>query len=260
MKKLFVACIMTVVLVFGLWIVAVPRSLLPGLIADSFRDSPVTVDVVDLQKGLFYNVRIRQVVFKKSGSTLLSIDNASCRFAFSSLFRLKPGITFRGELAGGAVRGTLYLSRKGRSLDFLLENAHMEELPFLSQAGVSGSGLISGEYRALNDRGNVKFTVEKADFRPASLGGVPVPLNMFKSARGAMETNGKMLRIVSFTMEGKGIYARIKGHINGGMLNLIIEIMPDASLEGQNMMFSMIRRYEVSPGHYSIPIRSSTPF
>ena len=120
--------------------------------------------------------------------------------------------------------------------------------------------MISGEYRAKNNRGNLKFTVEDADIRTASFGGVPLPLNMFHTARGAMETDGSVLRIISFAMEGKGIYARIKGDVTGRMLNLTMEIMPDATLEGQNLMFSMIRRYEVSPGYYSIPIRSSITF
>jgi type II secretion system protein N len=259
-KRLLVAGIIAAVLVFGLWFIAVPESLLSGLITNSFQGSPLSIDVIDLQKGPFYNVRIGQIVLKKAGATVLSIDNAAGRLSFSSLLKLRPGITFHGDVAGGTVRGTLYLSRGGRSLDVALENAHLQDVPFFAQAGLGGSGVISGEYRAKNNRGNLKFTVEDADIRTASFGGVPLPLNMFRTARGAMETNGSMLRITSFAMEGKGIYARIKGDVTGGMLNLTMEIMPDASLEGQNAMFSMIRSYEVSPGYYSIPIRSAIPF
>jgi type II secretion system protein N len=259
-KRLLVAGIIAAVLVFGLWFIAVPESLLSGLIANSFQGSPVSIDVENLQKGLFYNVRISRIVLKKAGAALLSVDNASGRLSFSSLLKLRPGITFHGDLAGGTVRGTLYFSRGDRSLDVALKNVQLEEVPFFAQAGLGGRGVISGEYRSVNRRGNLKFTVEDADIRTASFGGVPVPLNMFRTARGAMETNDGILRINSFAMEGKGIYARIKGEVTGSTLNLTMEIMPDASIERQDMMFSMIRRYEVSPGYYSIPIRSAIPF
>ncbi len=260
MKRLLVAGIIAAVLVFGLWFIAVPESLLSGLITNSFQGSPVSIDVVNLQKGLFYNVRIGQIVLKKAGAALLSVDNASGRISFSSLLKLRPGITFHGDVAGGTVRGTLYLSGGGRSLDVVLKNAQIEEVPFFTRTGLGGRGIISGEYRAENNTGNLKFTVEDAAIKTASFGGVPVPLNMFRTARGAMETNGSMLRIISFAMEGKGIYARIKGDVTGRMFNLTMEIMPDASLEGQDPIFSIIRSYEVSPGYYSIPIRSAIPF
>lgn len=260
MKKLLVVCIIAAAFVFGLWYIAVPRSMISGLITDSLKGSPVSVDVVDLQKGLFYDVRIGQVVLKKAGSTILSIDNAYGRISFSSLLKLRPGIIFRGDVAGGEVRGALYFSRGKRRLSVDLKNAHIEEVPFFAQAGLDGKGLISGEYRAENNAGNLKFTVDDADIKPYSFDGVPVPLDMFSKARGAMETRGRTLDIISFAMEGKGIYARIRGRAIGRMLNLTMEIMPDAALEERNPMFSMIRRYEVSPGHYSIPIRTSIPF
>lgn len=260
MKKLLAACIIAAVFVFGLWSIAVPRSTLLRLITDSFKGAPVNIEVVNLQKGPFYDVNIGRIVLKKAGATILSINNAYGRLSFSSLLRLRPGITFRGNVAGGTVKGALYFSREGRSLEADLKNAHLEEVPFFSQAGLDGKGVVSGEYRAKNDRGNLKFTVLDADFKPYSFGGMPVPLNMFQTARGAIETDGRILRIVSFTMEGKDIYARIRGDVAGGMLNLTVEVMPDASLERQNPMFSMIRRYEVSPGHYSIPVRGPVHF
>ncbi len=260
MKRLLVAAIIAVVLVFGFWSIAVPQRLLSGLITRSFQGSPVGISIVNLQKGHFYDVSIGQIVLKKAGTTILSVDNSYGRLSFVSLLKLRPGIIFRGDIAGGKVRGTLCFSRAGRSLEVVLKNAHLEEVPFFAHAGLDGRGVISGEYHAENNAGNLEFTVDDAAIKPASLGGVPVPLNMFTKARGAMETKGRTIRIISFAMEGKGIYARIKGDVTGRMLNLTMEIMPDAALEGQDLMFSMIRRYEVSPGHYSIPVRGTIPF
>lgn len=260
MKKLLVAGIIAVVLVFGIWIVAVPQGLLSSLINNSLQDSPVDVEIVNLKKGPFYDVSIGRIVVKQAGVKVLSVDNVSGRLIFSSLLRLKPGIAFNGDIAGGELQGTFYFSGGERRLDVVLKQARIEEVPFFARAGLGGKGLISGEYHAINNAGNLEFTVSDADIRAASFGGVPVPLNMFHTARGAMEINGRVLRIISFAMEGKGIYARVRGNVSAGMLNLTMEIMPDVSLERQNMMFSMIRRYEVSPGHYSIPIRSAIPF
>ena len=260
MKKLAVAVIVAAVFVYGLWFIAVPKSLLSGLITDSFQGSSVGIDTVNFQKGPFYDVSIGQLKVEKSGSTILSVDNLDGRFSFSSLLKLSPGIIFHGDVAGGTIHGTVYFSKGGRRIDAVLEGAHLEDVPFLTKAGIDGKGIVSGKYRADNSKGSLEFTVDSADIKPYSFGGVPVPLNMFQKARGSMETDGRMLKIVSFTMEGKGIYARIKGSVNGRMMNLTLEIMPDASLERQNPMFSMIRQYEVSPGHYSIPLRSTLPF
>jgi type II secretion system protein N len=259
-KRLLVALIIAAVIVFGVWFIAVPQSMLSGIITSPFQGSPARIEVVGLKKGLFYNVRIDQIVLKKAGAAILALDNISGRLSFSSLLKLSPAIIFHGDIAGGTVRGEVRFSRGGRSLNITLENGHIEEVPFFRQAGLGGSGVISGEYKARNNSGDLKFTIDDAEIRTASFGGIPVPLNMFHTARGAMETNGRTLRIISFAMEGKGIYARLKGDVTGRMLNLTMEIMPDASLERQDPMFSMIRRYEDSPGHYYIPIRSAIPF
>jgi type II secretion system protein N len=259
-KRLLIAGVVLVFLVFGLWIIAVPESLLSGLITASFQGSPVSIQVFDLQKGLFYNVRVGQIVLKKAGATLLSVDNASGRLIFSSLLKLRPGITFHGDIAGGTVAGTMYLSKGRPDVDIVLKGAQIGGVPFLAQAGLNGRGVLSGEYRFLHTEGKLKFAVEDADMKTASFGGVPVPLDMFHTARGAMETKGSVLSVTSFAMEGKGVYARIRGKVIDNVLNLTMEVMPDASFARQNPVFSLIGRYEVSPGYYSIPIRGELPF
>ena len=58
------------------------------------------------------------------------------------------------------------------------------------------------------------------------------------------------------SLEGEGIYARVKGDVMGDRLDLKIELMPDSSSKGKANIFSKIENFQVSPGHYVIPIKS----
>jgi hypothetical protein len=54
-------------------------------------------------------------------------------------------------------------------------------------------------------------------------------------------------------MEGKGVYARIKGIIRESNFDGNIEIMMDSSFDLYPIFKSLLARYKVSEGFYVIP-------
>jgi len=244
-----------VILVFGLWSIVITDSMISGLIENSLRDGTMSVEVVNLKKGLFFNLTLDRLILKKSGNTLLSIENASGKINPLSLFIMRLTLYFSGDIAGGSIDGRIDLFRRKNHIDMNIRNAHIEEIPFFALIGLDGKGVLSGVLRLENGEGETRLEVKETELKTGTFGGIAVPLEMFNSARVAIEIGSGTLRVVSFSLEGKGIYARIKGTITGGATDLTMELMPDKTFSESNPVFSLIQSYKVSPGFYSIPIK-----
>jgi type II secretion system protein N len=76
--------------------------------------------------------------------------------------------------------------------------------------------------------------------------------------------NGGDATIESFTLQGDGLYVRLKGNIRPGPslaaapLEITMELMPKPDfLEKQKFVFLLLAKYLDTPGHYRIPVRGS---
>jgi hypothetical protein len=60
------------------------------------------------------------------------------------------------------------------------------------------------------------------------------------------------------TFEGEKGFARLKGNISNGVMDLELELMPDAGYfvnERESLELALIRQYQISPGYYLIPVK-----
>lgn len=243
----------------AVWYIAIPDSVVSDLIEGAFRNSSMSVQVTHLRKGLFFNLAIDGIALKKSGNTLLTIENATARINPFSLFMMRLTLHFSGDLGGGKIDGRVDLLKGRDRIDVHVGEAHLEDVPFFSIIKLEGKGVLSGDITLENNRGNIRLEIREAALKTGTFGGVTVPLEMFDTARGAFSLGYGMLKVTSFSLEGKGIYARIKGVIVGGNTNLTMELMPDKSLMASDPVFSLLESYRVSPGFYSIPINGNLP-
>ncbi len=254
MKRLLIAGLAGIFIVLGFWQIAVPGSLITDLIERSLADKGLHVDLMGFRKGLFFTFEARRITLKKSGNSLLSIENARARIKPLSLFALHLPVLFDGDISGGRMNGRVDLLNDKR-MDITIDKAAMEGIPFFSLLGLSGSsGAVSGDMKMENGSGEIRFSMADAVFESASFGGIMLPLEMFDKARGAMTVKNSTIEIKSFVLEGDGIYARIKGKITDGRASLTVELMPERTFKEKNYIFSMLEQYKVSPGYYSIPI------
>jgi type II secretion system protein N len=254
-KRVLIACLAGIIIVLGFWQIAVPGSLITNLIESSLEDKGLHADFTGFRKGLFFSFETQQITLRKSGSPLLSIENARARINPLSLLALRLPVLFDGDISGGRMKGRVDLLHDNKGADITIDKAAIEGIPLFRVLGFAGSrGTFSGDMKIENGSGEIRFALASAVFESASFGGVTLPLEVFNSARGAMTINDSTVDIKSFALEGDGIYARIKGHITEGKASLTAELMPERSFKEKNYLFAMLEQYKVSPGYYSIPI------
>jgi type II secretion system protein N len=259
-KRFLAAAIIGAGIIAGSWFVVFPERTLLALVSTSLHGSGLAVDVGGFRKGFFYDFDAQNLALKKSDRTLLTAENVSCRLDLPSLLLLRPVVRCDGEIAGGRIKGSVGLLQGNGPIKVNIADARIEEMPFLSSLGVSGSGSISGRMNLEKGAGDILFAVQDVHLLPASFGVIKVPLDVFSDGTGALAIDGRMLRITSFSLEGSGIYARVKGTVEGNTMNLKMELMPDKSFMERNPVFALLAAYRDSPGHYSIPISAKVHF
>jgi type II secretion system protein N len=96
------------------------------------------------------------------------------------------------------------------------------------------------------------------------ISGVPLPDADYPEVQGVLRAGSGTITLTSFTLQGEGIYSRIKGDmplvgtLGAAPLNLTIELMPKPEfLEKQKFVFLLLAKYLATPGHYEIPLRGT---
>lgn len=263
---LLIPCVL-MLLLYGLWYIAIPAEMIEDKIEGSFLDRGIKVEIEGLRKGLFYSLTIeRMKLYTRTAdsnpSELLTLSSIVARFDFSSLLRLSPSLTITASLGGGSLKGNLSILNKQLNLD--IEGVEFGELRFLSDKGITGRGTVSASLSlSLNGtKGDVRFGIADAALRDFEGGGY-IPLSLFNSIRGVIEFSNNAINIRSLSFEGKGIFGRVQG------LRLILpETGRNLGFSGDSKMELMINsdfsipqivdlglfRYKRSPGYYIIPL------
>jgi hypothetical protein len=138
-----------------------------------------------------------------------------------------------------------------------VKKANISDMPLLKRIGIKGTGTLSGKFTAINDTGHVEFITKDSRFEPAFFSGMKVPLNFFHSIRGSMDIKGNTIYVVSIALEGKDIYARLKGVIKDRVLDLTMDLMPGISFLENPLILYDLEKYKVSPGYYVIPVKGN---
>jgi len=258
MKRLFFLLpIAALLLPLGIWWFVIPEDLLLDSIESSLAPYHLHADFVHLKKGPFFQVQSQSLLIKRSDQTLFSIDDFAGQINPLLLFLVRPNLSFQGVVAGGRITGEVSqpYGRAGR-IHLRFHRLSLEGIPFLAEKGVAEGGVITGEGRLDGHRGELTFSVQALRLKNGSFWGVVIPLDWFDRCRGIIHMDEEKIRIGSLSLEGDGIFARIKGTIVGEETDLTMEIMPDALLlRKRSSPLSLLENFKVSPGYYVIPIR-----
>ena len=269
MKKVVLFIAGVLLFVVGVWLLAIPAGLVQGLIEDSRGRNGIYLKAEGLEKGLFYSIHIEKVLLKKKGfeDPLMVFDDIHAGIDVASLLRLSPEIEFGCLLNGGRVLGDIKLA--GRNyLRVRGDSISIDGIPFLELIGIRGKGSLSGNFWLKDKVGEMRFSISDMKLRstvfpPKDLGkflgvsfsgSVPLPLDLFDSIKGEILVNDGITDVKSFGMEGFGVYARVKGDIREGNMNMKMEVMTDSSFKSEHLLEMMLRQYMVSPGYYLIPL------
>lgn len=261
MKKAAVALIVILLLVVCLWFVAIPESLIADVVENALGGEYLSLRTEGLQKGFFYSFGAERILLKKRGTgegqdtTLLVFSDVKGRFDFGSLLKLRPEVKFHGSMGGGEVTGYVRLTGNER---LVLEagDVSINGMPLFEPLGIYGDGMLSGTIVVSDNTAELKFAVRDVNLKSATLGGVFLPLDLFRDMKGAVSVRSdNTAEVRSFAMSGTGIYARVKGTVKGSEMNMSLELMTDSSFPQGPLFLMMLDRYKVSPGYYVVPLK-----
>jgi len=257
MKKAAIAVIAIPVILIGLWVVAIPESLIIRHMEDALEKQGMHVRIMGFSKGLLYNFSIRHIhVSTEKDFPIVSVDDLRAGIDFLSFLTLKPQIDFSGMVNGGRVYGAISLrghsTGGGGTMNVNGNGVNINGIPALERLGIRGNGNLDFDFHLVDHTGEARFSIPEARFEGNFPGVDFLPLDLIQSVRGAL-TIGKTITVKSLTLEGRGVHARVKGNIRGNSLNMKIELMMDSSFGLEPVLTQALGPYRVSPGYYVIP-------
>lgn len=259
-KILIAGSFFLLILIIGLWYIAIPEGLIKERIEESFLSSGIKVEAEGLEKGFFSLTIDRMLLTGKDTPSLVHpfiISNLEARFDFPSLLGLDPSIIINAPFAGGSLKGNYSPFRNLLSLT--IDNSKIEEMGFIS--GIDGKGIISGNgfIYLKESRGAFRFNITNVSIKDITDKGF-VPLSLFNAVRGFIEFDRDAMRIPSLSLEGKGIYGRIRDarfiSRDFRFLDGLMEIMVNSDFPMPQLIELGLLRYRKAPGYYLIPLRS----
>jgi type II secretion system protein N len=258
-KLLYIAAGVPVFIILA-WYFAVPDSLIKSNLEDSISNNgklDASASIKGLKKGLFFTVHADSLELNINKTSAVTITDIKVKI--NPLYLLKKYFVFsvKAKIREGDIEGSFKLpvrlgeSDKSETGALKIDNVNISDIPYLASAGVKGSGMISAVLNLKNNIAEVTFKIPDADIQ-ATLMGMPLPLSSFHKIQGAFQMENNIIRVTTISLEGDRGYARLKGDITNGVMNLVLEIMPAA--DELKPIESMLGKYQISPGYYVIPI------
>ena len=259
MKKVFIALAVFVTIIWGIWI-SFPVTAIQSIIEDSVHNQKFTLTVEGLKKGIFYRLHADSVVLKNSGAGLISLNAIHGTINPLSLITSRMDLSLDGRIGAGHFSGDAILSKNMITVNIDFMQASLMDMQFLKISGIRGTGDVSGKFTLIDQKGHLEFLVKDAGIEPAVFAGVTVPLNFFNTIKGSLDIEGNTFDLASVSLEGRHIFARLKGVIKDNVMDLRMEVMPQKSFLENPLFLSQVDRYQVSPGYYVIPVKGNLVF
>ena len=254
MKKTTIIIALGLSAFLGLWLVAIPENLIIHFIENSLTKSGVKIETDDFKKGLFYNFSIKRInVTGENNVPMLTINDVEARLNFTSVVKLTPQIYFNGNINNGEIHGDISLKGSEGLSIIKGNNIDIHDIPALGRLGIQGKGNLAFDLWHMNNRSEIKFYLGDANMSGSFSGIGILPLDIFQKVLGTLVIENELASVKSLVLEGRGIYARIKGDISRDSQNLKIEVMADSSQPGLSSL-KIIEQFKVSPGYYVIPL------
>lgn len=240
------------VFIILIWFFAVPTDLIREKIKDSISnsaDADINATITGLKKGLLFSLHADAVELSVDEKPALNIEDLSVVFNPEYLLKKQLAFFIRGRIGAGDINGLVKLPAWG---EIKIEHAELNAIPYLTLFGVNINGHV---FAGINIEDNaVEIIFRVPDLIIDDSASVIPLLNTFRKLQGSLSVNEHNLKVDSISLEGEKGYARLKGDITNGVMNLSLELMPVK--DRLNAMESMlIGKYIVSPGYYIIPIK-----
>jgi type II secretion system protein N len=239
--------------------------LINGYITESLEGPDIKIKLIGFKKGIFYTLRAEQGLILYPGAEITSssasqeikptitIQDINVTPDLRSLLELTPRLNFSGQINHGTINGTITEEQREMALHIYGENIQINGLPIIDRIGVYGDGNLMFNFQRKQRKGEITFSIDNAMLKGTLTGIGVLPLHLFRNVKGLLTFGDASIAVNSLTMEGKGIYVRIKGVIEKSNFDGNIAIMMDSAFDLYPTLELLLARYKVSEGYYLIP-------
>lgn len=251
-QKFLIAFALIAVSVLMIWVLAIPKELIIAYAEEALSDiqrPKISFTTDRLKKGIFFSVHADNIVLEIDGRPALKITDITVRINPFSFILREIGFSLTGRLGAGSLNGSFTLPGGGY---LTVIDADLHSIPFLKRLGANFSGYTSAVIDLDDTGAELKFEIPDLKIQGTEEIALPLIIS-FHTVQGVLKITEDIIQITSIGIDGEKGYARIKGNITGGGMNLALELMPDVSELSSTEML-LIGRYQKSPGFYVIPI------
>ena len=256
------------ILFAALTILFVPSSQLQQLATRAAANQGLVLTAVGFGKAFPVGIKAEDLTIAGGSGPLIRFDRLALRLRLIPLCAGRVVITCRGAIGKGELQGELELTRKG-NLEFSVQGIRLEDIPFftsVANAQARGELLLRGKLRGRGAAadGTLQAEVRGLDLRGVKISGTPLPDASYTASQGMVRISGGRITLESVTLQGEGLYVRLRGDMPADKppaateLNLTLELMPKPDyLDRQKFVFLLLTKYLSSPGVYQVPIRGT---
>jgi type II secretion system protein N len=251
-------------LILILAICFIPARQLQEVIVRGLASEGYTFHSARFNKAFPLGFTARQVEIGNERGPLLKADILTLRLKILPLLVGDLKMAGQARIGNGWIDG-VWSRRNGG--DIQAQGVRLEDIPFFpTVTGASAKGIMQIEARLRGQqaatRGEIKLDVKGAELAGVKIGETPLPDASYQQIQGMLRLAGGKAVLESFTLQGEGLYVRLKGDfpitapLANSPLNLTLELMPKPEfLERQKFVFLLLTKYLTSPGHYEISIK-----
>jgi type II secretion system protein N len=269
-RALYLAVGIPCAIVFFLYLTLafVPNDALKGVLVRAAANAGYTLECTGFGKSFPLGLKARTLEISSDQGTLLKLQDARVRLKLLPLLMARVQLRYRGKIGAGELAGDV-TPGKAPGWSVQASDIRLEDIPFFSSvagARVKGELRLSGGMKSPKGipEGDLQLEVRGAELAGVKLGDMPLPDASYQEVRGALRVEKGHALLKSFTLNGDGIYVRLKGDtplvnpLGNSPLNLTLEMMPKAAfLERQKFVFLLLLKYQSSPGAFSVPIHGT---
>ena len=264
---LAVGTVVTFILFLVLTLCLVPDREVQGLATRLLEREGYSLRATRFGKAFPLGIKAVDLEISGEKGPLLSAGTASVRLRLLPLLTGRLSFTCEARIGTGRISGD-YSLRNGEAR-MEASRILLEDIPFfrtVTDTQARGELRLNGRFIAKGKEagGELRLEVKGAHVGGVKIGGIPLPDADYSLVQGMLRARGGVVRLESFTLQGEGLYVRLKGDFpfttppDNAPLNLPLELMPKAEfLEKQKFVFLLLSKYLISPGNYRIPIRGT---
>lgn len=210
-----------------------------------------------------FGIKATGVTLADSQTALINLEQVSLQLRLLPLLTGKVSANVSAKAGAGNLTGTVTILPALQGT-LQVTNLELADIPLLATAsggtikGTAKIDLTLPSVQKSGADGTARLHIKNIQLKGVRISNMPLPDVSFPELRGIVKIKGQTVSIDNLALQGDGIYLRLGGTASlaaGSALNFNLELLPSAEfLEQQKSVFLFMIPYQISPGHYKLPI------